>query len=220
MNILITGATGMIGSLVLEKCLDDPRVSKVTSLLRRPLGIRHEKLEEIIVEDFLALDNDAPWLNSLNAIFYCLGVYTGQVDRETFRQITVDYPDALADAVLSSSPQARFCLLSGAGADRSEQTRTPFARDKGTIENRLSAKGLGGFHSFRPGYIYPVTPRAEPNFGYRMMRWLYPLIRMGGDNSSIKSTELAQAMFQVGLDGHKLEILENRDIVLLVRESS
>lgn len=217
MNVVMTGASGMIGSLVLAHCLEDARVSKVTSLLRNTTGLKHDKLTEIIVDDFLVLDDMAGRFKDLDAVYYCQGVYTGAVDRETFRQVTVDYPDALANAVLANSPQARFCLLSGAGADRTEKSRMAFARDKGIIENRLSAKGLGSFHSFRPGYIYPVTPRQEPGFGYRLSRWLYPVIRLFGDNASIRSTDLAQAMFQVGMTGHELEVLENRDIARLVR---
>jgi hypothetical protein len=45
------------------------------------------------------------------------------------------------------------------------------------------------------------------------MRLLYPLIRLFGDNSSIKSNELAQAMFNVALNGTEKEILENKDII-------
>ena len=217
MNVLMTGATGMIGGLVLQLCLESPRVSQVTSLLRRKSDVAHAKLNEIIVADFQALDETEPWLRNLDAVFYCQGVYTGKVDRETFRQITVDYPDALADAVVKNSPAARFCLLGGAGADRSERSRIAFARDKGIIENRLSAKGLGAFHSFRPGYIYPVTPREEPGFAYRILRWFYPVIRLLGDNASVRSTELAEAIVRVGLTGHDQECLENRDIVRLAR---
>lgn len=213
----MTGATGMIGSLVLERCLESQDISHVVSLLRRPSGIQHPKLTELIIEDFLALDEHAPHFQGVDTVYYCQGVYTGAVDRETFRQITVDYPEALLNIIKTSSPGARFCLLSGAGADRTGKSRVAFAKDKGDIENRLAGSGLGGFHSFRPGYIFPVTPRREPGFGYRLLRWLYPVIRLFGENSSIRSTDLAEAMFLVGLRGHGREILENKDILSVIR---
>ena len=55
---------------------------------------------------------------------------------------------------------------------------------------------------------------------YRISRTLYPLIKLFGSNASIKSTELATAMFKVGMEGNGKEILENRDIlgVLDVKE--
>lgn len=212
-RVLITGATGMIGSLVLQHCLDSDEVDAVISLLRRPSGITHKKLEEIIVTEFLNLDENVACFEHIDIVYYCQGVYTGAVDRELFRRITVDYPEALAKVLITKNPHLRFCLLSGAGADRKEKSRIMFAMDKGAIENRLSQMGFSAFHAFRPGYIYPVTPRKKPNFSYRLWRWLYPLIKLLGSNASIRSTELAQAMFKVGLNGSEREILENRDIL-------
>lgn len=209
----MTGATGMIGGLVMEHCLKHKEVSSVTSLVRRPSGIDHQKLNEIIVENFLNLDDKAPYFENVDVVYYCLGVYTGAVDRETFRKITVDYPEALARILVRKSPQLRFCLLSGAGADRREKSRMLFANDKGAIENRLSRMGFGAFHAFRPGYIYPVTPREEPNLSYRLMRRFYPVVELFGKGASIRSTELADAMFTIGLKGHTKEIHENRDIL-------
>lgn len=217
MKVLLTGATGMVGSLVLRQCLDNREILEVVSLLRRSSGVQHPKLTELVVENFLALEEDAKCFHGIDVVYYCQGVYTGTVDRETFRQITVDYPEALAKIIKTTSPDARFCLLSGAGADRAGKSRMAFAKDKGEIENRLSNLGLGAFHSFRPGYIFPVSPRQEPGLGYRLLRLLYPLIRLFGEGSSIRSTDLAEAMFRVGLQSHAQEILENQDIVAVIR---
>ncbi|MEM7069897.1 MAG: NAD(P)H-binding protein [Pseudomonadota bacterium] len=217
MKALITGATGMVGNLVLQHCLQSKEVSEVVSLVRRSGELDHNKLTEIIVPDFQDLKAVEKSLNGVDIVFYCLGAYTGSVDRETLRVVTVDYPEALADHIKLKSPNARFCLLSGAGADKTGKSRTPFAQDKGEIENRLSAKGLGSFHTFRPAYIYPVSPRDEPGFGYTLMRWLYPIIRLLGDGASIQSTQLAKAMFDVGLTGHKNQVLENRDILNILK---
>jgi nucleoside-diphosphate-sugar epimerase len=212
-NVLITGATGMIGGLVLQLCLDNQEISSVTSLVRKPSGVNHSKLNEKIIDDFTALDKDEKYFESIDIVYYCLGVYTGAVDRDQFRNITVQYPDSLAQILYSKNPDIRFCLLSGAGADRSERSRMMFAKDKGIIENRLSKMGFKAFHAFRPGYIYPVTPRKEPNFTYRVSRILYPLIKLFGSNSSIQSTELAALMFKIGLSGSDKEIFENKDIM-------
>jgi len=73
--------------------------------------------------------------------------------------------------------------------------------------------GFKAFHALRPGYIYPVTPRKEPNFTYRISRFLYPLIKLFGSNSSIQSTELAASMFKIGLSGSDKEIFENKYIM-------
>lgn len=219
-KVLITGATGMIGGLVLEHCLESSDISEVVSLVRRPTGTSHQKLREVIIEDFMNLDEDAEYLESIDIVYYCLGVYTGAVDRELFSDITIAYPEKLAIVLFEKSPKLSFCLLSGAGADRTEKSRMMFAKDKGIIENKLSNKGFRAFHAFRPGYIYPVSPRSEPNLSYKLMRRLYPVIKLFGSNMSIRSTDLACCMFVVGLEGHDQEILENADIVKVSQRDS
>ena len=75
--------------------------------------------------------------------------------------------------------------------------------------------GFPRVHIFRPGYIYPVTPRKEPNRMYTASRFLYPLVRRLYPNIGISSEDLAQAMVHAGLYGtgdNKDPILENKDI--------
>ena len=211
-NAIIAGASGMIGQLIVESCLSSSELGQITSLARRPSEQQHPKLKEVIINNFADYSGQADLFKNIDAAFFCIGAYTGQVPDDQFKVITVDYAVAFAEAVEANSPKAKLCLLSGAGADRSEKSRTSFARYKGIAENQISAMGLD-FFAFRPGYIYPVTPRKEPNLMYSISRALYPLIKLMGSNSSIKSTELATAMFNVGLKGATKEVLENRDIL-------
>ncbi len=53
MNVIITGATGMVGEGVLHECLDHPEVNKVLIVNRRSAGFTHPKLRECIVPDFM-----------------------------------------------------------------------------------------------------------------------------------------------------------------------
>ncbi len=211
-RVIIAGASGMVGSLLLENCLASRQISEVISLVRKKTTTQDPKLKEVLVEDFTDLSSAAEQFQNIDIAFFCIGVYTGQVPDDQFKVITVDYAIAFAKAIKSISPNATYCLLSGAGADRSEKSGASFARYKGMAENRISELGLK-FFSFRPGYIYPVTPRKEPNIMYRVMRILYPLIRLMGSSGSIKSTDLASAMLKVGLDGASSEVLENRSIL-------
>lgn len=212
-KVLIAGSTGMIGGLIQDLCLKDAEVEQVVSLVRRPSGNTHNKLNEVVLADFADYSPLAADLRDIDAAFFCIGVYTGQVPDDKFKVITVDYAVAFGRALEQYSPQATLCLLSGQGADRTEKSSTSFARYKGMAENQLSEMSLGSFHSFRPGYIYPVTPRNEPNLVYRVSRWLYPVIKLFGRNTSIKSTELAQAMVNAGRGGAPKEVLENADIL-------
>ena len=136
-----------------------------------------------------------------------------------FREITVDYTVAFAESLHRASPQAAFCFLSGQGADQTEKSRMAFARYKGAAETALLNTGFPRVHIFRPGYIYPVTPRKEPNLMYTISRFLYPLLRRIYPNIGIASENLADAMVHAGLYGTgdiKSPILENKNIRSMV----
>lgn len=201
----------MIGGLVLQECLQHPEIRKVTSLVRRSSGITHDKLVEVVVSDFTNYDQMEAHFKGQDIAYYCIGVYTGVVSREEFRKITVEYTVAFADMLKKNSPKATFCFLSGAGADTKEKSRMMFALDKGIAENYLR-KSINKTYVFRPAYIFPVEKREEPNFPYRLTRSLYPLIKLLGANTSIRSTELAKAIFRVGIEGADKAVLENKDI--------
>lgn len=211
-NVIITGSNGMIGRLVLEECLQRNDVQKVTSITRRPLGIHNEKLVEVIHTDFLEYTAIETQLNNQDVCFYCIGVYTGQVPKEEFKKITVDFTKAFGEVLHRNSPQASFCFLSGDGADSSEKSRILFARQKGIAENSLLKLQFKNTYIFRPGYIYPVTPRKEPNFGYRLFRWLYKPISAIAPNIGVTSVKLANKMVETGLNGSDKVIFENKDI--------
>lgn len=214
-KIVIVGSTGMVGGIVLQLSLYSDEISEVIALVRKTTNIKHEKYKEVIVADFLNYDNYTHLFNETAVVYYCLGVYTGSVPSDEFRKINYDYPLNFAKALHSKSPGAVFCLLSGQGADRTEKSTMQFARDKGAIENALSALNFSSFYSFRPGYIYPTTKRKEPNFFYTVSRFLYPIIKLLGKNLSITDQQLAKTMFMVGMNGHHQSILENKAMRLL-----
>ncbi|MGL2966008.1 NAD(P)H-binding protein [Flavobacterium sp. XGLA_31] len=213
MNVILTGGNGMIGSLIVTKCLASDEVTQVTSIVRKPTGHKHPKLKEIIHTDFLDFSAIEDSFQNQDVCFYCIGVYTGQVSRAEFAQITIDFTKAFAETLRRQSDKTTFCFLSGQGADRSEKSLMMFAKDKGKAENHLFGLHFYRTHSFRPGYIYPVVPRKEPNITYKLMRLLYkPIIRWLFPGASVTSEQLASVMVEVGLHGGHKEIYENNDI--------
>jgi nucleoside-diphosphate-sugar epimerase len=214
-KVVITGSTGMVGSIVLLLCLDSNEVSEIIALVRKSTSIQHPKYKEVVVTDFLDYTNQQQYFKEIDIVFYCLGAYTGSVPADEFRLINYDYPLSLSKAIHEKSPNATFCLLSGQGADRTEKSTMQFARDKGAIENALSGLHFKAFYSFRPGYIYPTKKRKEPNFFYTLSRFLYPILKLMGNNLSITDIQLAKTIFYVGLNGYSKEILENKDMRLL-----
>ena len=219
-RIVIVGATGMVGAYAVRYTLDHPDVGSVTAIGRKKLGISHVKLKEMH-HDFADCSALAEVLSGQDAAIFCLGAYTGAVSDAEFRKITVDYTIEFARVFRGSSPQASFSFLSGNGADTTGQSRMPFARYKGEAENALLAAGFPHVYIFRPAYIYPVEPRKEPNFGYLLLRAIYPAFRLLFPNQVIRANDLARSMVDVaarrtGETGGL--VFENRDIRALVAE--
>jgi nucleoside-diphosphate-sugar epimerase len=211
-NVIITGSNGMVGKLVLENCLQHEKVGKVTSITRKPTGIKHEKLIELLHDDFLNYSNIEKHFSNQDACFYCIGVYTGQVPASEFKKITVDFTRAFAETLRRYNQQLSFCFLSGQGADSSEKSSVLFAKQKGIAENTLIKLQFQHTYIFRPGYIYPASPRKEPNSFYRIMRSAYKPLSALYPNIGLTSVQLARKMVDVGLNGGDRIIYENKFI--------
>jgi uncharacterized protein YbjT (DUF2867 family) len=95
----------------------------------------------------------------------------------------------------------------------------PFARYKGEAEKALLAAEFPRVYIFRPAYIYPVEPRKEPNFSYRLLRAIYPAFRMLFPNQVIRADDLARAMVDVVVQKtaeRESRVFENRDIRAMI----
>ncbi len=218
-RLVIVGATGMVGGYAIRYALEHSAVGRVTAIVRRTLGISHPKLNEVLHGDFADCSALAEELSGQDAAVFCLGAYTGAVPDAELRSITVDYTVEFARALRESSPDAAFSFLSGKGADPTVRSRIAFARYKGEAEKALLAAGFPRVYLFRPAYIYPVEPRQEPNFGYRVLRAIYPAFRVLFPNQVIRADDLARAMVDVVVrETGKREgmVFENCDIRAMV----
>jgi uncharacterized protein YbjT (DUF2867 family) len=124
----------------------------------------------------------------------------------------------LRPSLCAPEPEHRACDVCGNGADPIGRSRMAFARYKGSAEEALLGAGFPHVYIFRPAYIYPVEPRREPTFGYRLLRVAYPVFRLVFPNLVIRSDDLARAMVDVsvrGTDEHASLVFESRDIVAI-----
>ncbi len=213
-RLVIVGASGMVGGYALRYALENTIVGRVTTIGRKTLGISHPKLIDVVHRDFADCSSLAETLSGQDAAVFCLGAYTGAVSDAELRTITVDYTVEFARVLHGSSPRAAFSFLSGNGADQTGKSRIPFARYKGEAEKALLAAGFPHVYLFRPAYIYPVEPRKEPNFSYRLLRGVYPVFRILLPNQVIRADDLARAMVDSTVygTGNRDPVFENREI--------
>jgi uncharacterized protein YbjT (DUF2867 family) len=219
-RLVIVGATGMVGGYALRHALETSDVERVTAIGRRKVGISHPKLQEVLHSNFADCSGLAAPLTGQDAAVFCLGTYTGAVTDAELRTITADYTIEFARVLRKSSPSAAFSFLSGSGADPTGKSRMAFARYKGEAEKALLETGFPSVYIFRPAYIYPVEPRKEPNFSYRVLRGIYPAFRLLFPNQVIRADDLARAMVDVAVreTGERQSLVfENRDIRAMVR---
>jgi nucleoside-diphosphate-sugar epimerase len=215
MNVVLFGATGMIGSGVLLECLRDPRVEKVLAVGRSPVEGSHAKLSQLVHHDFLRYDAVRSQLAGYDCCFFCLGVSAVGMSEADYHRITYDVTVAAAEALLGVNPDLTFCYVSGASTDSSEQGRMMWARVKGKTENRLLALSPRSY-MFRPGFIVPIEGvRSKTRLYaliYDLTRPLYPVLKRFFPNSVSTSDGLGRAMIAVAERGHPKRVLEIVDI--------
>ncbi|SHJ23391.1 hypothetical protein SAMN02745146_2563 [Hymenobacter daecheongensis DSM 21074] len=217
LRVIVTGTTGMVGEGVLLECLQDPNVEQVLSISRRPSGISHPKLREIIHADFHNLTPIQEQLTGYNACFFCLGVSAVGLQEPEYRRLTYDLTLHFAQTLLPRNPGLTFCYVSGAGTDSSEKGRQMWARVKGKTENDLLKLGFAHAYMFRPGFLKATPGQRHVLSYYKYFGWLYPALRRLAPKYVSTLAELGRAMLHVARHGATKPVLEVPDIVALAR---
>src|SRR5215510_12112239 len=100
MNVVLFGATGMVGAGTLLECLADPRVETVLAVTRSPIGRTHPKLWEVLHTDFFNYQTLTDDFSSCDACFFCLGVSSVGKSEAIYTRLTYDLTLAAARALV------------------------------------------------------------------------------------------------------------------------
>lgn len=169
---LIVGASGLVGSHLLIRLLDDPRYASVIALTRRPLAVPHPKLVEGIV-DFERLDDFQ--LAHVDDVFCCLGTTIRAAgSKDAFRRVDYEYPLRVARKAHEAGA-SQLLLISAAGAD--PDSRVFYSRVKGEIEVAAAALPYRTVVALRPSLL--AGERREQRLGERVaLALLQPVARL------------------------------------------
>lgn len=217
-SAILTGATGMVGEGVLHECLQHPDVEKILVVGRRPCGVEHPKLSEVLVADFFDLSPIESRLQPYNACFFCLGTSSVGKNESEFYQMTYDLTLNFATTLSRLNPGMRFCYISGAGTDSTEKGRLMWARVKGKTENDLMKLPFKRVYNFRPGYMHPTPGLKNTLGGYKYIAWMYPALRAIFPKRVSTLREMGLAMIHAVSKGSDKQILEVKDIVALAKQ--
>jgi uncharacterized protein YbjT (DUF2867 family) len=216
MNVILFGATGMVGQGILRECLLDPDVQQILSIVRTPSGQQHAKLRELLHPDFFDYSTIEPELTGFDACLFSLGVSSADMDEAKYKHLTYDLTLAAATTLAKLNPQMTFLYVSGAGTDSTERGRTMWARVKGKTENDLLKLPFRAAYMFRPGVIQPLhgirsKTRLYQTF-YTVLNPILPLLKSAFPRYITTTEQLGRAMLRVARQGFPKPILESKDI--------
>jgi len=191
---IIAGASGLIGSKLLNIVLQEPDYDEVLVLVRKELPISHKKLVQLVV-DFDKLDNHAAAVTG-STVFCCLGSTQKKTpDLAVYRKIDHDYTLKLAK-LASQNGVEQYHLVSSIGAN--SQSSNFYTKMKGETEADIEKTGLECLHIYRPSFLVGVRSESRPRerFFLGLMKLINPLLVGSLRNyRSIPAETVARAMF-------------------------
>lgn len=218
-KVIITGATGMAGEGVLHEALQHPAVESVLVINRKPCGVTHPKLTEIIHADFFNLSAIEAQLTGYNACFFCAGMSSVGVKEPEYTRVTYNLTMGFARTLSRLNPDMTFCYVSGSGTDGTEKGKMMWARVKGKTENDLMKLPFTTAYNFRPPFMLPTDGLKNVLPWYKYVNWLYPVCQPLLPGYFITLRELGLAMIGSVLLGYEKKVLEAKDIVELAKRA-
>ncbi len=171
---LVAGATGLVGSTLLEYLLNGTNYRRVMVLTRRPLSVSHPKLEEIII-DFDHLQQTV-FPEPIDDAYCCLGTTIKKAgSREAFRKVDYEYPLEMA-RLAQKTGASQFLIITAMGAGK--KSLFFYNRVKGEIEEALRQFNNMDIHIFRPSLLLGEREeqRAGEKIGAIVMKLISPLL--------------------------------------------
>jgi uncharacterized protein YbjT (DUF2867 family) len=216
MNVVLFGATGMVGQGALRECLLDDGVHRVLAVGRAATGSHHEKLREVVVPDVADLSGVESELVGYDACLFCLGVTSAGMTETEYTRLTHDLTVAVATTLLRLNPAMTFVFVSGTGADSSERGRVMWARVKGKAENAILRMGFAAAYVFRPAAIIPmhgITSRTRwIRVANTVLKPVFPVLKALLPRHVTTTEQLGRAMLKVARNGFATQVIEARDI--------
>jgi hypothetical protein len=219
-NAIITGSTGMVGEGVLHECLQHPDVESILVVNRKPCGITHPKLKEIIHIDFFDLLPIESNLSGYNACFFCAGVSSVGMKEPEYTKFTYELTMNFAQTLSKLNNDMTFCYVSGAGTDSSEKGRMMWARVKGKTENDLMKLQFKNIYAFRPAFMKPVKGQKNAPTFYKYILWLYAILHPLFPQYFGTLSDVGRAMINCAKYGYEKRVLEAKDIAGLAKKTS
>jgi uncharacterized protein YbjT (DUF2867 family) len=219
MEIWVAGSTGLVGASLVEQLLEQPEVTRIGALVRRPHWAPRPKVEELVV-DFEALET-SPALagRPVSHAACCLGTTIAKAgSQEAFRRVDFDYVVAFGRAARKAGART-FLVVSALGANQNSSIF--YNRVKGEVEAVLSELGFPTLHILRPSLL--LGERNEQRLGEQVASVIgrplgHLLFGPLKKYAPIQGADVARALIQLALDPREGRFVhESHDLAQLAR---
>ena len=146
---IVLGATGMVGTQLIQLLIENKEYSEIVSLVRRESGIRNLKLKEHIIN----FDEPDKWSNYVtgDVLFSALGTTIGQAKTQDAQfKVDVTYQFAVAQ-IAAQKGVSHYVLISAAGAN--SKSKNFYLRMKGELEKSIQTLPFDIISILRPGLL-------------------------------------------------------------------
>lgn len=190
---ILFGASGFIGSHLLQELLKNDDYEEVIIVIRKNQNITHPKLKTLI-GDFHSV-SQLKENSKADEIFIAIGTTKKQTpDKKQYYQIDHDYPVLAAQIAKENGAKSIFIVTSiGANSDSS----VFYLKTKGDVERDILALGFEHTHFFEPSMI--IGDRKENRKNEKFFSKLFTAMQfllVGNLNKykPIDGAEVAKAM--------------------------
>ena len=212
MKIILTGATGYVGEGTLLELLKVDSVEKVLSVSRKPTGIKHEKLKEYLVSDFMQLKEGDEHFKGYDAVFFIAGITSVGTPKDVYVRISQEIPLHFAD-IMPDKERMTYIYLSGAGT--SPEGKQFWQQVKSKTEAEIQTEGFKRAFGLRPAIMkWAKGQKHVQKMQYAFIPF-YPLLRLMGQANSMREIALSQLVLT--RDGYDKFGITPKDIVKLAK---
>ena len=167
---LLAGATGLVGSEILQQLVERDEYQKIHLLVRNPMDVKSEKIvyHQIHFDELESFEFN----EKIDHVFCTLGTTIKKArTKENFRKVDFDYVLALGHKAKEWNSE-KFLMVSSLGANA--KSAIFYNKVKGEIENALKELGLSHLFIFRPSLL--IGNRKEHRAGEKTAIAVYKII--------------------------------------------
>ena len=212
---LLFGASGLVGSHLLNQLIKDTNYSKIKLFVRSVPEISNSKVQ-IIKTDFYNLENQKENIKG-DDCFFCIGTTKqNSPDKDEYRRVELDIPKKIAQIAKSNSINS-FVFVSSGYAD--PKSSGDYLKFKGEVEEELKNLNFPKLKIMRPSFL--LGDRKEKRVGekigifvFKLLSPLFlgPLKKM----KPIHSETVAKAMICSANKNLEKNVFESNEITELV----